>query len=138
MPAAPDTPARRTGRRFGPGRYALIVVILLQMCALYVPMPPGGGSSQGLDKVVHFVIFAVPVLVSAIGGRSHWPCVIVMTVHAPVSEIVQAVFLPTRSGDPADVVADLLGIGAGCLLAPLIARRTASSNRRADQGALVD
>jgi hypothetical protein len=42
--------------------------------------------------------------------------------YAPLSELAQATLLRTRSGDPYDVVADLLGVTAGWLLARRLLR----------------
>lgn len=98
-------------RRLVPVLLGLAVV--LQLVALYAPDAPG--SSSGIpygDKVVHAVVFALPVLVAGIGRRSWWPVVAVLgAVHAPMSEVIQHALLPQRSGDPWDVVADLVGLG---------------------------
>jgi hypothetical protein len=40
-----------------------------------------------------------------------------LVVQAVVSEVVQARLMAGRSGDPADVVADLVGTGLGLLVA---------------------
>lgn len=47
-----------------------------------------------------------------------------VAAYAVVSEVVQGVLLSTRSGDPYDVVADLLGAAAGWLLARRLLART--------------
>ena len=39
-----------------------------------------------------------------------------MSAYAAASEVVQGVALASRSGDPLDVLADLVGVGAGWLL----------------------
>lgn len=101
-----------------PGARALLGALLaalvaLQVVALYVPMEQGGPPSvpHG-DKVVHAVLFGAPVLVVGLAKGRSWPLVAALSVvHAPVSEVIQHVALPSRSGDVMDVVADVVGIG---------------------------
>lgn len=111
-------------------RRALVPVVLglalvLQVVVLYAPEVPGPPSPvpHG-DKVIHALVFALPVLVAGLGRRGWWPLVAVVgLVHAPVSEIIQHVVLPQRSGDPWDVVADLVGTALASIGVPLAVRR---------------
>jgi hypothetical protein len=48
---------------------------------------------------------------------------VVFAVHAPVSEVLQHVLLPGRSGDVWDAVVDLVGVGLGVLALVVGARR---------------
>ena len=81
--------------------------------------PTGAGSQPfpGADKVVHLLLFAL------LAASARWrfggglPVLALVAVYAVVSEVVQAVALAERSGDPVDVVADLLGAGLGWLAA---------------------
>ena len=50
----------------------------------------------------------------------------VFAAHAVLSEVVQAVFLPHRSGDVLDAVADLTGVALGVLVGTLVLRRLQS------------
>ena len=43
-------------------------------------------------------------------------------MHAVLSEVVQAVFLPHRSGDPLDAVADLTGVALGVVVGGYVLR----------------
>ncbi|WP_246074766.1 VanZ family protein [Marihabitans asiaticum] len=114
-----------------------MVLLLMQLVALYAPSAGSGGVPVS-DKVVHAVIFAAPV-VSAAVARWRWGALaVLLAVHAPLSELVQGALLPARSGDPWDVVADLVGVAGGCAAALLVtaARRRAgivggSSSRQA-------
>ncbi|WP_205413010.1 VanZ family protein [Austwickia chelonae] len=93
-----------------PWAVVCVVFVAVQLVVLYTPSPGGGGALPGTDKVVHALVFALPVLAAGSAGRWwHWVAW-TMVVHAPISEIVQHLFLPTRSGDPWDVVADLMGV----------------------------
>ena len=96
-------------------RAGLAVAVVVQLVVLYDPTQPSVGglaSVPGLDKLVHATVFA---LVMAAGRRARLPrlpLLVLTVIQAPVSEVVQAVLLPQRSGDPFDVLADL----TGCLL----------------------
>lgn len=103
----------------------------IQLFAVYRPSgPPTELSLPGLDKVVHLVIFAAPVvlilLALAATDRGLTRTGLAVTVgafaaHAVISELIQGRFLGERSGDPADVLADLLGIGLGAVIGRLVA-----------------
>jgi hypothetical protein len=96
-------------------RLALVLAIVLQLIALYLPRAPAGPRVTGLDKVVHVCIFAAPALAALMAGiRARW-VLGVLTVHAPVSELIQHFALPQRSGDVFDVMADCAGIALGWL-----------------------
>ena len=53
---------------------------------------------------------------------------LVFAVHAPLSEIVQHVVLPGRSGDVWDAVVDVVGVGLGVLA--LVLPRVVGAGRR--------
>ena len=84
---------------------------------LFTPSTGGPSPFDGSDKVVHALLFG------ALAATTRWrfgPGLLglgLVTAYAVVSEVVQGVLLSTRSGDPYDVVADLLGAAAGWLLA---------------------
>ena len=90
------------------------VALAVQLIAVYVPGGPAGGPEvNGLDKVVHVLIFAGPAAASLmVGIRARW-ALGMLAVHAPVSELIQHFVLPQRSGDVLDVLADLGGIVLG-------------------------
>ena len=75
------------------------------------------------DKLVHSTIFALPVMFALLARLPLWPVVAVVGLHAPVSELIQWRLLPHRSGDPWDVVADLVGVTLGALAAHLALHR---------------
>ena len=103
--------------RTGAGRPALLalgaVAVLVQVVVLYLPVAPGEPPFQGADKVVHLLVFAVPVLLLLLAGAPVRPVVAVFAAHAGVSEVVQGALLPDRSGDWTDAVADLVGVAVG-------------------------
>lgn len=105
-------------------RLFFAAAIALQLLALYLPQAPttGGVSVPGADKAVHVLIFAVVMLT---GVLAHVPVrwlALVLAAHAVLSELVQHVLLPDRSGDPLDAVADLAGIALGWYVASMITR----------------
>ncbi len=95
------------------------VFLAVQLVAVYLPGTPDGGLElpwlPGADKIVHFLIFAIPVyLFGRLSGRVGVVAGL-FAVHAVVSEFVQWRFVPYRDGDVWDAVADLLGIGMAAL-----------------------
>ncbi len=91
------------------------VAVLLQLVVLYAPST-AGPSAANADKLVHFAIFALVAWAGRRVGLPVVPLVVVLVAHALLSEVVQATLLDERSGDPWDVVADVIGIGVGVLL----------------------
>ncbi|MEP6761637.1 MAG: hypothetical protein ABJA93_09765 [Sporichthyaceae bacterium] len=76
-----------------------------------------GGASLtiSLDKAVHLLSFAFVTWSGArVGLPIRW-LVAALTVHAVTSELIQHALLPGRSGDSADVLADLAGVASVAL-----------------------
>lgn len=94
------------------------IAVLLHLAVLYaprVPAPPGGGF-PGLDKVGHVAVFALVAVVALGVGLAPRLVVPVLLGHAVLSELIQHIALTDRSGDPWDVLADVVGVGLGWLL----------------------
>jgi hypothetical protein len=87
----------------------------VHLAVLYAPDTGGAPTFPGIDKVVHVATFASVALAGLRAGLPARWWVPVVAAHAVVSELVQHGVLPHRSGDPADVVADLAGVGLGVL-----------------------
>lgn len=105
------------------GRGPLVWAGLLTALAghLYVLYAPGSPEPSlidipGLDKAVHVLLFAVPALLLRLLTPRWWP-IVVLALHAPISEFIQWRFVPLRSGDALDLVADLGGLAVGVLAA---------------------
>lgn len=113
---------------------ATAVAAIGQLVVLYAPEGGGPPLLPHVDKVVHVVAFALPVACALLARMPWRPVALVAALHAPVSEVVQATWLPARSGDPWDVVADLLGValglGAGRWLARQAWRRARGRGHR--------
>ncbi len=87
----------------------------VQLIVLYAPSAPAGPPVNGFDKVVHLFIFAAPVFAALmVGIRARWALVI-LALHAPISELIQHFVLSHRSGDVFDAIADLSGVLLGGL-----------------------
>lgn len=102
---------------------ALAVALLGHVVALYLPGSAGSGIElfPHVDKVVHVFLFGVPAFLLRRLTTAWWP-IALLIVHAPVSEAVQHLWIPYRSGDPWDLVADLVGIALGAVLAQALTR----------------
>lgn len=101
------------------GRVVLLCAVIVgHLLALYLPGSPEPSSFDvpGLDKIVHVALFAVPAyLIKGLTSAS-WPLWLLIA-HAPISELVQWRVVPYRSGDPLDLLADLVGVALGWWLA---------------------
>jgi hypothetical protein len=94
-------------------RWALGVAMAVQLVVLYAPRAPAGPHINGFDKVIHLSIFAAPVFAALmVGIRPRW-ALVVLALHAPISELIQHFVLPHRSGDVFDAIADLSGVLLG-------------------------
>ncbi len=95
-------------------RAAFWLALAVNLAVLYAPsVRPAQPGVPGLDKAVHVGSFAVLTaagLAAGLAPRWFLPAVL---AHALVSEAVQAAVLPARSGDVADVVADVAGVALG-------------------------
>ena len=104
-------------------RLALVAAVLVQLVVLYAPSGPGVGPFPQSDKVVHVVVFLVPVTLAVLVTRRPRPVAALFLAHAVLSELVQGTVLPQRSGDPFDALADAVGVGLGVLLGIRLLRR---------------
>ena len=98
-------------------RALFAAAVVVNLVLLYWPRTVGPVGPAHLDKAVHLLAFAA---VAWSGLRAGVPArwlLPVLALHAGVSEVVQDRLLPRRTGDVADVVADLIGILAGTVLA---------------------
>jgi hypothetical protein len=98
--------------------------VFVNLVILYWPRAVSQGGIPYADKVVHVVIFAI---VAATGLRARvslaW-LVGLLGAQAVISELVQHWFLANRTGDPADVAADLVGVAVGVLIGLKLAGAT--------------
>lgn len=98
-------------------RAVFACAVVASLALLYWPRAVGGDGPPHLDKAVHLLAFAA---LAWSGLRARVPAswlLPLLVLHAGVSEVVQDRLLPGRSGDGADVLADLAGILVGTVLA---------------------
>ena len=112
-------------------RATLVGSIGVHVLALYWPRVDVPGTLEGGDKLTHVLLFGVPVLAAVLALRRPWLVVALLTLHAPLSEWAQSALLPDRSGDPADVAADAVGVMLG-VTGGLLARRRGSPRALVD------
>lgn len=98
-----------------------------------------GGLGGGLDKVAHFGAFAVLGLLLARAALSYrlpigWPIALGL-IYGATDEIHQA-FVPGRYPDPADWLADALGVAVACFY--LYRRRADGAQRLPGRGVPAD
>ena len=101
----------------------------MAVLSLYVLFKPAGGGPtffEDSDKVVHLLLFAL------LAGTARWrfgpakAALAAVAAYAVVSELVQGALLSSRSGDPYDVLADLVGVAIGWVGAARLLDRESS------------
>jgi len=100
----------------GLDRALLAVTVAVQLAVLYWPRAAGNGLPY-VDKLVHAAVFGAVAWAGCRAGVPHRVLVPLLVAQAVVSEVVQARLLSGRSGEPADVAADLAGTALGLLIA---------------------
>ncbi|MFK5583607.1 hypothetical protein [Serinicoccus sp. LYQ131] len=115
------------------GWMALLVCLCIQGYGLYTPTAPGPGGVPGLDKLGHLLAFGVPAALAWL-LRARW-LVVLLVLHALVSEPLQHALAPARQMDPLDATANLLGIGLGVWIAATALRRWGHSGDMLPTGA---
>ena len=104
-------------------------MVVVSLVVLFAPSGGGASPFPGSDKVVHLLLFA------ALAATTRWrfgPVVVgllVVAAYAVLSEVVQGLALPRRSGDVLDVLADLAGVAAGWVAAGRVAAHRVAAHR---------
>ncbi|WP_076259212.1 hypothetical protein [Intrasporangium flavum] len=126
----PSTPsvASSTALLRRSGVLLAVIAVAVQLAVLYWPVVTVEGPVSWTDKVVHLLVFAVPTWAVGRATGSARLAALVFAVHAPLSEVVQHVALPGRSGDVWDAVVDLAGVGVG--VGALVLAGVVGSRRR--------
>lgn len=105
------------GSRAGFWRVALALAVAVNLVLLFWPRPASPGGLPGLDKVVHLATFASLALTGLRARLDARWLLPLLALHAVTSEVLQALLLSRRTGDPLDALADLAGVLAGTVLA---------------------
>lgn len=109
-----------------------LLALAVQLWGLYTPSPPDAAGLPISDKAVHFTLFLSVTLFFALALGRRTVVALVNLAHGVLSEVVQWRFVPGRSGDWHDVVADALGVGVAVLLATVLLARRAGRPQHED------
>ena len=90
------------------------VAVLANLVLLFWPRAVDTGSVgiPHLDKLAHAASFALVTWTGLRAGIVAWALSVALALHAGASEVLQHRLLTDRTGDPADVLADLTGVAA--------------------------
>ena len=97
------------------GRLAFAAAVLVSLVVLFTPASGVPWAPPGVDKVVHAALFAGLAVTGRWAGAGRGPLAVLLVLYAAVSEVVQEWAPLDRTGSPADVLADVLGLLLGLL-----------------------
>ena len=113
----------------------LALAVAVQLVVLYAPEGGGPPLFPHADKVVHLLVFLVPVALALLAGLPPRGRRGASSRRRPCSaRWSRRVLLPHRSGDVLDVVADLTGVALGVLVGRRCVRSRAGSRGAARSG----
>ncbi len=115
----------RSGHRGAASRGAFALAVLASLVVLFTPGDDELAALPGVDKVVHLVLFAVLAVTGRWTGVPARPLVLLLTAYAALSEVLQAVLPLDRSGNLADLLADLAGVVIGLITWAVLRREAA-------------
>jgi VanZ family protein len=104
-------------------RGAFAVAVLVSLAVLFAPPSDVPSSPPGVDKLVHFSLFAVLALTGRWAGVRRGVLAGLLVLYAGVSELLQGTDLVNRDASVGDLLADSAGVVVGLLLWQLIASR---------------
>ena len=110
-------------------RGAFAVAVLVSLAVLFAPPSDVPSSPPGVDKLVHFSLFAALAVTGRWAGVTRGVLAALLVLYAGGSELLQGTDLVDRDASVADLVADVAGVVLGLLSWQLLAGR-----RRADRG----
>ena len=120
-------PALRVHGALSRGVFA--VTVLVSLAVLFAPPSGVPVSPPGVDKLIHFALFAVLAGTGRWAGIRRGVLTTVLIVYAAGSELVQGTALVGRDASVADLVADSAGVVVGMLLWQLVAARWSRTAR---------
>ena len=101
-----------------------VAVVVLSLVVLFVPRAPPGPHIPNFDKLVHAGLFLLLAAATRWRFGARMALLALVVGYAVLSEVVQGVFLPMRSGDALDALADTGGVLLGWPLAARLLRRS--------------
>ncbi|WP_167584441.1 VanZ family protein [Kineococcus rubinsiae] len=108
---------------------------LVSLVVLFAPSSGPAGTVPHLDKLVHAGVFGLLVATGVLRFGHPRAVLLAAAGYAVLSEVVQHVALPGRTGDPTDVVADCTGALLGLTVVLRATRRVRRSAAGQSPGA---
>ena len=107
-------------------RGVLAVTVLVSLAVLFTPGDDVPSAPAGVDKLIHFTLFAVLALAGRWAGLRTLPLGLLLVAYAAVSEVIQWLGPLDRDGSVADGLVDVLGVGVALLVWTALSRNTRS------------
>ena len=104
-------------------RGAFAVTVLVSFAVLFAPPADVPASPPGVDKLIHFALFAVLAATGRWAGIARRAFARGLVLYAGGGELLQGADLVNRDASVGDRLADSAGVVAGLLLWRLIASR---------------
>jgi VanZ family protein len=104
-------------------RGAFAVTVLVSLAVLFAPPSDVPSSPPGVDKIVHFSLFAVLAVTGRWAGVGRGVLAGILVLYAAVSELLQGTDLVNRDASLGDLVADSAGVVVGLVLWQLLVSR---------------
>ncbi|WP_297555469.1 VanZ family protein [uncultured Actinomyces sp.] len=80
-------------------------------------------ETSGADKILHSSAFATVTAAALLTGWRQNIVIGLSAMHAGLSELIQAYFIPGRTGDILDIAADVAGILIAWLIVALLVKK---------------
>lgn len=107
-------PGDRAEHRLLLWRALAVLALVVNLWVLYAPRVSGPEvPGIRLDWVGHALTFAALTFTALMARVPPALVLVLVTVNAAASEAIQHWFLPERTGDVTDLVADLVGVAVG-------------------------
>ena len=106
-------------------RGAFAVAVLVSLAVLFAPPSDVPAGPPGVDKVVHFALFATLAVTRRWAGIGRGVLAGLLVLYAAGSELLQGTDLVDRDASIGDMVADSAGVVVGLLLWRVLAARRA-------------
>jgi VanZ family protein len=104
-------------------RGAFAVAVLVSLAVLFAPPSDVPSGPPGVDKIVHFSLFAVLAVSGRWAGVGRGVLAGLLVLYAAGSELLQGTDLVNRDASVGDLVADSAGVVVGLLLWRFLASR---------------
>ena len=93
------------------------LLLVISAISFFSPVTAAEHVGFGMDKIVHFFLFAA----LAIYGIRSFPrnkgaLLALLVLYTLVSEFIQGNYIPHRSFDQYDIIADIVGLAAGTII----------------------